>query len=71
MGSRLVFRDAAGRELTADQLKGISGSVRWESVGADAIPAEASRLHSEARTAGGRGEYARALTLLDQARRFR
>ena len=70
MGSRLVFKDAAGRELTSDQLKGISGSVQWELIGAHAIPAEASRLHSEARTAGERGDYALTLTLLDQAHRL-
>jgi len=67
MGSQLVFRDAAGRELTADQLKDISGTVRWELIGAEAIPAEALRLHSEARTAGRRGDYGRALMLLDEA----
>ena len=46
MDSRLVFRDAAGRELTADDLKGVTGRVRFEVIGAEAIPAEASRLHS-------------------------
>lgn len=68
--SRLVFKDAAGRELTTDDLQGISGKVRWELIGAGAIPAEASRLHAEAREAGGRGDYALALNLLDQAHRL-
>ena len=45
MGARLVFRDAAGRELTTADLQGVSGKVRWEVIGAGAIPAEASRLH--------------------------
>ena len=47
MGARLLFRDAAGRELTTEDLQGVSGKVRWEVVGADSIPAEASRLHQE------------------------
>ena len=70
MGARLVFRDAAGRELTTDDLKGVSGKVRWEVIGAGAVPAEASRLHTEAREAGGRGDYPRALNLLEQAHRL-
>jgi len=45
--ARVLFRDAADRELTADDLQGGSGRVRWEVYGAGAIPAEASRLHQE------------------------
>src|SRR4051812_25108552 len=66
-GARLVFKDATGRELTMKDLEGVSGKAHWEVVGGDAIPPEASRLHQEARAAGGRGEYARALELLDRA----
>jgi len=69
-GARLVFVDAAGRELTTADLQGVSGKVRWEVIGAGAIPAEASRLHSEGREAGGRGDYAHALKLLEQAHRL-
>src|SRR6185503_10174663 len=65
-GARLVFKDAAGRELTTDDLKQVSGQVSWEVIGADTVPPEASRLHAEAREAGGRGDYQRALTLLEQ-----
>ena len=68
--ARVVFRDASGRELTADDLKGASGKVRWEVIGAGAVPSEASRLHLEARAAGGRGDYQRALDLLSQAHRL-
>lgn len=68
MAERLVFRDTAGRELTARDLKGYTGRVRWEVIGADNVPPRASRLHQDAREAGGRGDYARALDLLDQAR---
>jgi tetratricopeptide (TPR) repeat protein len=63
-----VFRDAAGRELTARDLAGFTGRVRWEIIGADAIPQQAVRLHQDARQAGRHGDYARALALLDQAR---
>jgi tetratricopeptide (TPR) repeat protein len=70
MSARVVFKDAAGRELTMKDLEGVSGKVRWEVIGAGTIPPEASRLHEEARAAGGRGEYARALDLLDRAHRL-
>jgi tetratricopeptide (TPR) repeat protein len=68
--SRLLFKDAAGRELTAGDLEGVSGEVRWELIGAGAIPREAMRLHEEGREAGGRGDYPRALNLLEQAHRL-
>lgn len=70
MNTRLLFKDAAGRELTMKDLEGVSGRVRWEVIGGDAIPREAARLHEEARTAGGRGEYARAIELLERAHRL-
>jgi tetratricopeptide (TPR) repeat protein len=70
IGSPLLFRDAAGRELTTDDLRGVNGKVRWEVIGAGGIPAEASRLHAEAREAGGRADYTRALNLLEQAHRL-
>jgi len=69
-GPRLVFRDAAGRELTTDDIRGASGTMRWEVVGAGSIPAEASRLHTQAREAGGRGDLPQALNLLAHARRL-
>jgi tetratricopeptide (TPR) repeat protein len=68
VAERLVFRDAAGRELTARDLSGYTGRVRWEVVGARDVPEQAKLLHQEAREAGGRGDYARALDVLEQAR---
>jgi len=65
--SRLVFMDAAGRELSLDELKGFTGTLRWQIVGDERISAEAGRLHREARGAGERGDYPRALDLLEQA----
>lgn len=67
---RLVFRDATGRELTTSDLAGFTGRVRWEVVGAEAIPPEAARLHQQARQAGENGDYDRAVRLLDQAHRL-
>lgn len=68
MAERLVFRDADGRELTVRDIQGYTGRVNWEVIGAEQVPPEAKRLHQEARAAGGRGDYSRALDLLDQAR---
>jgi tetratricopeptide (TPR) repeat protein len=68
VAERLVFRDGAGRELTVRDLQEYAGRVNWEVIGAEQVPPEAKRLHQEARAVGGRGDYSRALTLLDQAR---
>ncbi len=67
MAERLVFRDAAGRELTVADLKGFTGRVRWEVIGAYDVPPRATQLHAEAREAGRCGDFARALDLLDEA----
>jgi tetratricopeptide (TPR) repeat protein len=67
VAERLVFRDAAGRELTVQDLKGFTGTVRWEVAGAYDIPPRAAQLHAEAGEAGRRGDYARVLDLLDAA----
>src|SRR5689334_19402334 len=69
-GAGIVFRDAAGRELTRDDLHGLSSTGRWELIGAESVPAEASRLHIQAREAGGRGDYPQALNLLEEAHRL-
>jgi tetratricopeptide (TPR) repeat protein len=67
VAERLVFRDSAGRELTTQDLQGYTGGVRWEFIGAHDVPPKAGQLHQEAREAGRRGDYARALDLLDEA----
>jgi hypothetical protein len=64
---RLVFRDAAGRELTVRDLEGHAGRVRWEVIGDNDVPPQARRYHEGVREAGRRGDYARALDLFDQA----
>jgi tetratricopeptide (TPR) repeat protein len=66
MTERLVFQDAAGRVLTTRDLEAFTGQVDWEIKG-HTVPADAVRLHEEARASGARGEYDRALVLLDAA----
>jgi tetratricopeptide (TPR) repeat protein len=63
----MVLRDTTGQELTAGDLEGYTGRVRWEVIGAYDVPRQATRLHQDAREAGAGGDYARALDLLDQA----
>jgi tetratricopeptide (TPR) repeat protein len=65
---RLVFTDTTGRTLTTRDLQGATGKVRWEAVGSESVPAEATQLHQKARIAGTRGDPRRALELLERAR---
>jgi tetratricopeptide (TPR) repeat protein len=67
MADRLVFQDSAGRVLTTRDLKGLTGRVDWEIRGGDPVPPAARRLHDEARAAGSRDDFERALRLLDRA----
>jgi tetratricopeptide (TPR) repeat protein len=67
MPERLVFQDAAGRVLTTRDLEAFTGQVDWEIKGGHTVPTDAVQLHEEARAAGARGEYDRALVLLDAA----
>ena len=70
MDARLIFRDAAGQQVRADDLEGLSRTVRWEVIDGASVPAEAKRLHNEGRDAGSRGDYPRALNLFEQAHRL-
>jgi len=65
---RLVFTDAAGRTLTSRDLEDVTGRVQWALIGSDSVPAEARQLHERARIAGTKGDYRRALELLERAR---
>ena len=67
MPERLVFQDAAGRVLTTRDLEAFTGQVDWQINGGHTVPTDAVRLHEEARAAGARGDYNRALVLLDAA----
>jgi len=66
----VVFRAADGRTLTMDELRGLTGTFRYEIVGKSNVPAEAESLHEQARQAGGSGDYKKAITLLEQASKF-
>lgn len=63
----IIFRDADGRTLTMDDLRGMTGAFQYEIVGGKSVPAEAQLLHQQARQAGGQGDYKKALALLDRA----
>src|ERR1700685_177920 len=67
MAVRLTVHDIAG--ATMKDRPGASGNTRWALAVPDPlpIPPEATRLHEEARVAGGRGDYDRALELLSRA----
>jgi tetratricopeptide (TPR) repeat protein len=63
----IVFRDADGRVLTLEDLKGVDGTFSYEIVGTAGVPAEANTLHQRARKAGERGEHQQAIALLTEA----
>lgn len=63
----IIYRDEDGRTLTAEDLKGTSGTITYEGIGSEAVPAEAKVLHQRAREAGARGDYQTAIDLLTQA----
>lgn len=41
----IVFRCADGRALTMEDLRGVTGTFRWEIVGKTGVSAEAESLH--------------------------
>ncbi|HET8924241.1 MAG TPA: tetratricopeptide repeat protein [Candidatus Acidoferrum sp.] len=63
----IIFRNADGRTLTAEDLKGVVGTFRYEIVGDTNVPSEARSPHQQARQAGGQGDYKKALNLLERA----
>lgn len=65
--STVIFRGTDGRTLTLDELRGITGTIRYEVVGRFNVPAEAKSLHQQARVAGRSGDYKKAISLLVQA----
>jgi len=67
MDKSVVFRNAAGHELTTKDLEGFDFDGQWRIIRPDMIPPEASRLHEMAREAGRRGDYEQALGLLGRA----
>ncbi|HUQ02721.1 MAG TPA: hypothetical protein VM261_09515 [Kofleriaceae bacterium] len=63
----LVFSDDAGRRLTRADLANATGTVHWEVIGGDDVPAEAKQLHEQGRAAGSAADYTKALGLFEQA----
>jgi len=77
----IIFALPDGRKLTMEDLQGltgrvyvrdgklldVNGTVRYEIIGKGCIPRAAEALHQQAREAGGRGEYERAIELLERA----
>ena len=66
-GGAVVYRSPDGRVISREELKGVSGTFNYEIVGGEDVPAEARQLHAQARAAGGRGEYDKAVALLRRA----
>jgi tetratricopeptide (TPR) repeat protein len=50
-----------------EELRGVTGRMRWETIGKQDVPAEAELLHEQGRQAGAAGEYNKALALLQRA----
>jgi len=63
----IVYRDVSGRTLTMEDLRGVTGTVRYEIIGSGNVPLEARSLHEKAREAGGQGDYKKCIELLEKA----
>jgi len=63
----VIFRGADGRELKAEDLDGATGKVKWEVIGAAAVPKEAHALHDQGRAAGSKSDWPKAIELLEAA----
>jgi len=63
----VILRSADGRTLTTEDLRGATGTFRYEISGGYNVPAEADSLHQQAREAGQRGDHKKAIALLDRA----
>ena len=63
----IIFRGPDGRTLTMEDLRGVTGTFRYEIVGSSDVPAEAQALHQEGRRAGAQGDYRMSLMLLKRA----
>jgi len=77
----VIFTLPDGRKLTMEDLQGltgrvyvrdgklldVTGTVRFEIIGKGTVSRAAEALHQQAREAGGRGEYEKAIALLERA----
>ena len=73
-GRKITTEDLYGAEGTVDfcegKLLGVTGRVQYEIIGESSASPRAHSLHQQGRQAGSRGEYARAVDLLEQASRL-
>jgi tetratricopeptide (TPR) repeat protein len=65
--AEVIFKDKAGRTLTAEGLKNASGKVDWEIRSGPPVSEEARRLHQLGRIAGQKGDSKAALVHFDNA----
>jgi tetratricopeptide (TPR) repeat protein len=63
----LVFRDAHGRLMTAEEVQAATGILHWEFHDVSNVPTEAVALHQQGREAGARGDYDQAIALFTKA----
>lgn len=66
--TKLIFRDASGRQLTTADLAHVTGHVDYRLVGGEDIPDGAQQLFQQGQRAGGAGDYPKALELFGKAR---
>jgi len=64
---KIAFRDAQGRVLTADELRGAIGPLQYEVSDGEAVPPEANALHQQGRQTGARGNHHEAVALFTRA----
>jgi tetratricopeptide (TPR) repeat protein len=65
--AEIIFKDAAGRVLSKDDLKNASGKFEWEIRSGKAVPDQAKELHQLGRKAGERGDKKSALALFEKS----
>lgn len=66
-GGTVIFCGTDGRTLTSEELRGMSGTFRYDLIGNANVPPEANWWHKKARQAGGVGDYKNALADLEKA----
>ena len=73
-GRKLTQADLVGlagqMNVKDGRLVGVTGSVRYEIIGAGNVPSKAHELHEQGRIAGGRAEYTKAIGYFEEAARL-
>src|SRR5215470_2708875 len=63
----VVFHDAQGHLLTAEELQVATGTLQYEVYDVESAPPQAKALHQQGREAGSRGKYDEALAVFTTA----